>query len=93
MTIISQDSGKINGYGVISEREPAVIEKHKSYKVGPLYADNTEIADTILENILTIAKPGESVYLETPGNNSAAAPLIKALEFERIGVQFKMFKG
>jgi len=93
ITVISQDSGKINGYGVISEREPAVIEANKSYKLGPLYADNGFIADAILEQLVAIAKPGESVYLETPGNNPVAASVVKALGFEKIGVQSKMFKG
>lgn len=93
ITIISQENGRIQGYGVISEREPAIAEAHRSYKLGPLYANITEIADALLEQLIAIAKPEESIFLETPGNNTAAAAVIKQLGFEKIGVQPKMFKG
>jgi ribosomal protein S18 acetylase RimI-like enzyme len=93
LTIIAQDNGKIQGYGVISEREPAVFEEHKSYKIAPLYANNNDIANCLLEHLLAIAKPNESIYLETPGNNIAAKQMPEDFGFEKIGSQAKMFKG
>lgn len=93
ITVIALENDKIQGYGVISEREPAVIEPYKSYRVGPLYANNLNYAQAILRQLKTIAAPNESVFLETPGNNSKAAEVAKTLGFEKIGEQPKLFKG
>lgn len=93
MTIISHDDSNINGYGVISVRDPAVTESFKSYKIGPLYADNADAAYAILQQLLAIINIDESAYLETPGNNSSAAELVQSLGFVETGVQPKMFKG
>lgn len=93
ITVISQIDGKINGYGVISEREPAIEEPNKSYRVGPLYASNSDLAEAILKQLITIAGANESVFLETPGNNQLAIALVKKLGFEKTGQQPKLFKG
>lgn len=92
-TIIAQSAGNINGYGVISVRDPAIPEPFKSYKIGPLYADNADVAHAILQQLLSILNIDESAYLETPGNNNSAAELVQSLGFTETGVQPKMFKG
>lgn len=93
MTIIAQSAHNINGYGVISVRDPAIPESFKSYKIGPLYADNADVAYAILQQLLSILNIDESAYLETPGNNNSAAELVQSLGFTETGVQPKMFKG
>lgn len=93
MTIISQSNGVIDGYGVISVRDPVTPEPFTSYKIGPLYADNADIAYAVLWQLLSILNVNESVYLETPGNNNAAAELVQSLGFIETGFQPKMFKG
>lgn len=93
ITVIAQEDGKIQGYGVISEREPAIAEPNKSYRVGPLYANDADIAQGLLKQLITVAQTNESVYLETPGNNPDAVKMVKALGFEKIGQQAKLFKG
>ena len=91
--VIVQEDDKIQGYGIISEREPAIVEQYKSYRIGPLYANDTDLAQAILKQLITVAEPHESVFLETPGNNIDAVALVKLFGFERTGVQPKMFKG
>lgn len=93
ITVIAQENHKIQGYGVISEREPAVIEPYKSYRVGPLYANNSDYTQAILKQLITVAAPNESIFLETPGNNSNGSEVVKSLGFEKIGQQPKLFKG
>jgi len=94
VTMIWQEDGTIHGYGIMSEREPAKPEEYPSYKIGPLYADNTSIANILLTNLISALNPRESVYLETPGNNLAAKNMVQTLGFEQIGgMQHKMFKG
>lgn len=93
MTLISQNDGIIDGYGVLSVRDPVIPESFTSYRIGPLYADNADTAYAILRQLLSILDVNESVYLETPGNNYAAAELIQSLGFIETGFQPKMFKG
>ena len=93
MVVVSQNDGNINGYGVISVRDPVTPEPFTSYRIGPLYADDADTAYAILWQLLSILNTNESVYLETPGNNNSAAKLVQSLDFIETGFQPKMFKG
>jgi predicted GNAT family N-acyltransferase len=92
-TVLAQTDGKINGYGVMSEREPATADLNKSFRIGALYADDIGTAKNILQQLMANVKLGESVFVESPGNNPAAAALMQDLGFEKTGAQAKMFKG
>lgn len=92
-TVISVSDDKISGYGVISDREPAVPEPNRSYKLGPLYAEDQTIAKQLLSALLIVPNIDESVYMETPGNNQAAAALAESLGFTKYFQQAKMFLG
>ena len=63
---------------VVKDDGPAgygVIRKCRSgYKIGPLFADNTQIAETLF-TALTSNVPGEPVFLDTPEVNPAAVEL------------------
>lgn len=59
--------GKLAGYGVL---RPCRV----GYKIGPLFADSDEIADTLFQS-LCVGSYGASVYLDTPEPNEAAVAL------------------
>lgn len=58
------NNGNISGFGVIRKC-------FEGYKIGPIFADNPEIADEIYEG-LTSSIPGETVFFDTPEPNTAA---------------------
>lgn len=94
-TLIYSKNGVIEGYGVISERVPANPELHNSYRIGPLYAANSEISKTILEQLIAVIhlKEEESIFLETPGNNPEASNIVKNLGFSKLVSMHKMYRG
>jgi hypothetical protein len=61
-------SGKLVGYGVIRACRTG-------YKIGPLFADNPELAESLFLALKSTAKPSEPVYLDTPKVNLAALSL------------------
>lgn len=95
ITVVYIDNNKIQGYGIISSREPVQEEPHASYRVGPLYAQDGTIAENLLQHLIAATKlnPNESVYLETPGTNPHAAPIITKFGFVEIYKMDKMYKG
>jgi GNAT superfamily N-acetyltransferase len=63
---VVEDDG-LAGYGVIRKCR-------SGYKIGPLFADNTQIAETLFA-ALTSEVPGEPIFLDTPEVNPAAVEL------------------
>lgn len=61
------ENGKINGYGVIRKCR-------KGYKIGPLFADNVEIAERIFLKLCEATAP-EPIYFDTPEANPLAVGL------------------
>ncbi len=93
ITIISQQDGIVNGYGILSAREAPTAEPNPSFKIAPLYADNDMIAGNILQAMLSNLKPDESIYLESPWNNATAASVLHELGFTKYFAQAKMYAG
>ena len=62
------DGGRLSGYGVL---RPC----HTGMKVGPLFADDPEVADTLLTGLLAVAGPGSEVFIDMPAANPRAAEL------------------
>ncbi len=62
------DGGRLSGYGVL---RPC----HAGMKVGPLFADDPEVADTLLTGLLAVAGPGSEVFIDMPAANPHAAEL------------------
>jgi hypothetical protein len=54
--------GKLAGYGVC----------RTGYKIGPLFADNPELADSLFLALKSKVNHSEPVYLDTPKVNQAA---------------------
>ncbi|MGB5831101.1 MAG: GNAT family N-acetyltransferase [Thiohalocapsa sp.] len=59
--------GGLRGYGVI---RPC----RRGFKIGPLFAANGEIAETLFRGLCDFA-PGEPIFLDVPGNNPQAMAL------------------
>jgi len=61
-------SGKLAGYGVIRACR-------RGYKIGPLFADNPVLAESLFLALKCEVKPSTPVYLDTPQVNQAAISL------------------
>lgn len=77
----SLEEGKLKGYGIIRKC-------WKGYKIGPLFADDQEIAEKIFK-ALKASVPGEIVYLDVPEPNKKA---MEMAEKYRMNVMFKTIR-
>jgi GNAT superfamily N-acetyltransferase len=73
----------LRGFGVI---RPCA----KGYKIGPLFADDTIIAELIL-NALKAAIPGEPFYLDVIEPNTAAGELARKHELTEVFITVRMY--
>jgi len=64
------DDNEMRGYGVLREC-------HQGYKIGPLFADDGDVADSLFSALCGMAPQGAPVFLDTPKPNSAALDLAK----------------
>ncbi|MCF6441310.1 GNAT family N-acetyltransferase [Pseudoalteromonas luteoviolacea] len=86
LSIVNQ--GTITGYGVIRACE-------EGYKIGPLYADNTDTAKALIYALLGKVNPGtnESViaFLDTPEPNQDAVQLAESLGMTKVFETARMY--
>ncbi|MFZ2472443.1 MAG: GNAT family N-acetyltransferase [Methanothrix sp.] len=66
----AMNDGKLEGYGVLRQC-------HHGYKIGPLFADDDEVADCLFCALCGHVPQGAPVFLDTPEPNSAALDLAK----------------
>lgn len=66
-----QQNKKLSGYGVIRKCKIG-------YKIGPLFANNKEIAEKLFTAMNNFLESGSIVFLDTPEINSAALELAKS---------------
>lgn len=78
--------GVLAGYGVV--RECAV-----GAKVGPLFADDEEVADALLTGLIAAARPGGEVFIDMPAANPRAAQLRAARAMEPSFETVRMYRG
>ena len=62
------ENNKMAGYGVIRKCR-------SGYKVGPLFANTNDIANTLLSTLVSKIPAGETYYLDVPETNEAAVSL------------------
>lgn len=79
------DNGALQGYGVIRQC-------HEGFKIGPLFADTPEIADTLFRTLAGQVK-GQFVTLDTPEPNAAALLLAERYELSPEFETFRMYRG
>ncbi len=75
--------GRLVGYGVIRACR-------RGFKVGPLFADQEEIAETLLQGLLARA-PGAPVFLAFPERNLAAQALAERRRLPQVAVTARMY--
>ncbi|MCP4293264.1 MAG: GNAT family N-acetyltransferase [bacterium] len=79
-----QDS-HLAGYGLIRRCGDG-------FKVGPLFADDSTIADKLFRSLLAFAD-GESVFLDVPENNPEAIDLAKRYKMQEVFGCARMYLG
>ncbi|MBF0517796.1 MAG: GNAT family N-acetyltransferase [Nitrospirae bacterium] len=77
------DSGQLSGFGVM---RPC----RKGYKIGPLYADNSEFAEILFSSLISHV-PGEFVYLDTPEINPEAVRLAEKYGMTKVFETVRMY--
>lgn len=60
----------IGGYGVIRKCV-------NGYKIGPLFANNADLAEKLFLSLINAVEPGVQVFLDTPDANELAITLVK----------------
>ncbi|MBW4621340.1 MAG: GNAT family N-acetyltransferase [Cyanosarcina radialis HA8281-LM2] len=79
------DSGRLKGYGVLRPCD-------RGYKVGPLFADNREIAECIFQALMSHARP-QPVFLDIPDINPAIGFLIRQYDLQPVFTCIRMYCG
>ncbi|MGB3765321.1 MAG: GNAT family N-acetyltransferase [Phormidesmis sp.] len=74
------------GYGVLRPCQ-------QGYKIGPLFADNPQIAEAIFLALKTRIKPGSPFYLDVPDTNAAAVTLAQKYQLTSVFETARMYRG
>ncbi len=80
------DAGRLSGYGVIRACR-------KGHKIGPLYADSAELAESLFQALISTVKETDSIYLDVPEPNAAALELTKRHGMEIVFETARMYTG
>ncbi|MFO7569008.1 MAG: GNAT family N-acetyltransferase [Smithellaceae bacterium] len=78
-------NGKLTGYGVIRKCR-------QGYKIGPLFADHEETAETLFK-ALTGTISGEEFFLDIPEPNPRARRLVQRHAMEKVFETARMYRG
>lgn len=76
--------GRLSGYGVIRACRDG-------YKIGPLFADGADIAETLFHALLGEAADSAPVFLDIPAVNSAALDLARRHAMQRVFETARMY--
>ncbi|STY29545.1 GNAT family acetyltransferase [Legionella wadsworthii] len=74
---------QLKGYGVIRKC-------FEGYKIGPLFADNAFIAESLFQHLIQYAK-NDIVYLDIPENNPSAVELVKKYNMDKVFATARMY--
>ena len=77
---------RLRGYGVIRTCR-------QGYKIGPLFADNAEIADSLFRDLVSRAEPGLPVYLDVPEVNVPGMELAQRYGMRRVFGTGRIYSG
>ncbi|HTI69956.1 MAG TPA: GNAT family N-acetyltransferase [Candidatus Limnocylindria bacterium] len=78
--------GQLTGYGVIRRCG-------KGHKIGPLFADDPEIARALLQHLTATVPPGDEIYLDVPEINPAAVQIARELGLTTVFETARMYIG
>lgn len=79
-------NGKLSGYGVIRKCR-------LGHKIGPLFADNEELADRLFRALKSQTAENVPVFLDTPAINPSAVELAKRHKMTVAFETARMYKG
>jgi GNAT superfamily N-acetyltransferase len=79
-------NGKLAGYGMIRKCRTG-------YKIGPLFADNAEIAEALFDALQSRITPGSVFYLDVPEINPEAVALAKKHQMKLVFETARMYTG
>lgn len=79
-------NGRLSGYGVI---RPC----RSGFKIGPLFADSPELAESLFIALRSRAAPGEAVYLDIPERNRYAAQMAEKYDMKTVFETARMYTG
>jgi GNAT superfamily N-acetyltransferase len=82
---IYKTNQQIQGYGCIRKCR-------EGYKIGPLFSNSTEIAQSLLDSLLSQAQ-AEPVYIDIPEINKNALNLINNYPIEKVFETARMYRG
>lgn len=77
---------KLSGYGVIRACR-------SGHKIGPLFADSPELAESLFLALKSSVKPSEAVFLDTPEINRAAVKLAEDHNMRVVFETARMYRG
>lgn len=78
--------GQLKGYGVIRACR-------NGYKIGPLFADNKNIAEVILKALISRIDVGTPVFLDIPEVNACALQLAESFKMKPVFETARMYRG
>lgn len=82
---VSVNESKITGYGVI---RPCRV----GYKIGPLFAESSSIAENIFLSLAEFAY-GKEIYLDVPESNTQAVELVKKYNMRYVFETARMYNN
>jgi GNAT superfamily N-acetyltransferase len=80
---IMQD-GRLAGYGVIRTCR-------SGYKIGPLFANNPELAESLFLALIDSVPPEENIYIDTPETNREAVGLAERYDMKTVFETARMY--
>jgi len=83
---VARRAGRIAGYGVV---RPC----RTGWKIGPLFADDREVAEALAGALLAEVRAGEEIFLDAPEPNGAATALAEALGLAPVFETARMYTG
>ncbi|MCP3966820.1 MAG: GNAT family N-acetyltransferase [Lentisphaerae bacterium] len=78
------DNSILKGFGTIRKCSDG-------YKIGPLFADNLDVANSILINLISRIKEGENFFLDIPAANDAAERLASKYGMKEVFATARMY--
>ena len=85
-SFVFMESGDILGYATIRQC-------YNGYKIGPLFAENATIAESLFQACLTKADPQTAVVLDVPERNVSAVKLAQAANLVPVFETARMYRG
>ncbi|NTV66498.1 MAG: GNAT family N-acetyltransferase [Chlorobaculum sp.] len=81
-----QENGTLVGYGLI---RPC----RNGFKIGPLFADRAELAETLFRTLESSVPEGSPIFLDIPEVNPAALELVQRHKMSVVFETARMYKG